>query len=229
MPPQTPHGSDSSAPLTKPADWAIYIIGATMEVVVTEALPLKYTSNDAGKLEEILKTLKFYEAHDKYNWPDFSSLGYDFTQTMRLGQSLIHDVYEALHNGGIHVEPRLVTLESSEMERKSGAQDGPMTSSKRRYQTNKVDETADETSSEANMIDSLTSDILARTMRELINQRNRKSEKEPSSLADIVHDALVVAWERLQARYFNIPQDLAKKKQSPRAPSLLLLMLRLRM
>lgn len=93
-----------------------------------------------------------------------------------------------------------------------------MRSSKRRCQRNKVDEAADDTSSEASKIESLANnDFLAETMHELINRGNPniieylKSEKDPSALADIVHDALVMAWDRPQAGYCNVPQDLAKK------------------
>lgn len=115
------------------------MIGATLKVVANETLPLKYTSNDAGKLE-ILKTLNFYEAHDKYTWPDFSSLGYDFAQTMRLRRALIHDVYVALHmNGSLHVEAQPVMPESSEKGRKSGAQDGEYTNSPRHYISGRLD------------------------------------------------------------------------------------------
>jgi hypothetical protein len=63
---------------------------------------VRYGSQDKGKLDT-MRTLNFFEAHDEYVWPDFSALGFDFTQTMRLRRALVNDVFAALMKSGIIV------------------------------------------------------------------------------------------------------------------------------
>jgi hypothetical protein len=64
--------------------------------------PVRYGSQDKGKLDT-MRTLNFFEAHDEYVWPDFSALGFDFAQTMRLRRALVNDVFAALMKSGIIV------------------------------------------------------------------------------------------------------------------------------
>ena len=89
-------------------------------------LPLHYTSEDASKLE-ILKTLNFYEAHNEYTWPDFSSLGYSFAQVMRLRRALVQDVFVALQrNGNVQIGSagHAGTPESTDQERRHSVMSG---------------------------------------------------------------------------------------------------------
>ena len=75
------------------------MIDAALKVVSDEAMPLRYQSDNEGKLL-ILKALNYYEAHDDYAWPDFTVLGFDFANNMRLRRALVHDVYIALERSG---------------------------------------------------------------------------------------------------------------------------------
>jgi hypothetical protein len=75
------------------------MVDAVLKVVSDGNLPLKYHSDNEGKLS-ILNSLNYHEAHDLYTWPDFTSLGYDFANNMRLRRALVHDVYVALEKSG---------------------------------------------------------------------------------------------------------------------------------
>ena len=112
--------------LTSIAEWSFFIVDAALKTVFNAHLPLHYTSEDAGKLE-ILKTLNFYEAHDGYTWPDFSSLGYSFAQVMRLRRALVQDVFVALQrNGNVQVGSAgcAGTPESTDRERRHSVMSG---------------------------------------------------------------------------------------------------------
>ena len=83
------------------------MVDAAMKAVADETPPVRYASDDEGKLE-ILKALNFYEAHSEYEWPDFRQLGFDFSQTMRLRRALVSDVYVALlKNRSVQVGPAI--------------------------------------------------------------------------------------------------------------------------
>ena len=85
--------------LTLPADWAYIMVTAALKYASDEKLAATYTSHDEAK-HSILKTLNWYEAHDEYEWPDFSRLGFDFSQAMRLRRGLVQDVSNALEQAG---------------------------------------------------------------------------------------------------------------------------------
>lgn len=93
------------------------MIDAVLQVVSDSSLPLVYPSENEGKLL-ILKNLNFHEAHDDYVWPDFTSLGFDFANNMRLRRALVHDVYVALEKSGrLHVGPQQVVTPSRSSQR----------------------------------------------------------------------------------------------------------------
>lgn len=75
------------------------MVDAALRATREKTLPIQYESDDEGKMET-LNALNLYEAGEEYAWPDFSSLGYDFVQTMRLRFSLIEDVFTALVKTG---------------------------------------------------------------------------------------------------------------------------------
>jgi hypothetical protein len=54
-----------------------------------------FITPDVGRFN-VLNTLNHLEAHDEYQWPDYTGLGFDFTQTMRLRRALVNDVFVAL-------------------------------------------------------------------------------------------------------------------------------------
>ncbi|KAJ4372920.1 hypothetical protein N0V83_003211 [Neocucurbitaria cava] len=84
---------------TYSADWAHYMVTAAIKFASDTSPPISYASPDEGRLD-ILKTLNWYEAHDEYEWPDFSNMGYDFSQAMRFRRALINDVFLALQKAG---------------------------------------------------------------------------------------------------------------------------------
>lgn len=60
---------------------------------------VSYPTADEARID-ILNSLSFCEAHDQYQWPDFSKLHFDFDQTMRLRRSLVNNVFIALQRSG---------------------------------------------------------------------------------------------------------------------------------
>jgi hypothetical protein len=58
-----------------------------------------YTSPDAGRID-VLNVLNWHEAHDEYEWPDFTHMGFDFSQTMRFRRALVNDALVALEKAG---------------------------------------------------------------------------------------------------------------------------------
>jgi len=102
------------------------MIDAALKVVSDETMPLRYQSDNEGKLL-ILKSLDYYEAHDDYAWPDFPALGFDFANTMRLRRALVHDVYVILEKSGrLQIGPQQVVTppHSSDQGRKRTAPEG---------------------------------------------------------------------------------------------------------
>lgn len=65
----------------------------------SERLPATYASHDDARFQ-ILKSLNWFEAHDEYEWPDFTSFNYDFSQAMRLRRALVQDIFNALEKAG---------------------------------------------------------------------------------------------------------------------------------
>jgi hypothetical protein len=65
----------------------------------SERLPATYASQDDARFQ-ILNSLNWFEAHDEYEWPDFTSFNYDFSQVMRLRRALVQDIFSALEQAG---------------------------------------------------------------------------------------------------------------------------------
>ncbi|CAO2650208.1 Nn.00g015000.m01.CDS01 [Neocucurbitaria sp. VM-36] len=95
----TPTQRSESTQLTKPADWALYLVTAALKFSSDTSPSIGYLTPDEGRLD-ILKTLNWYEAHDEYEWPDFSTMSYDFNQAMRFRRALVNDVFIALQKAG---------------------------------------------------------------------------------------------------------------------------------
>lgn len=85
--------------LTVPAHWANYTVTAALKCALDGKLAVNHLSHDEAK-HAVLKCLSWYEAHDEYEWPDFSRLRYDFAQVMRLRRELVKDVQDALERAG---------------------------------------------------------------------------------------------------------------------------------
>lgn len=71
------------------------MVVAALKFVSDEETPVTYANQDVALLG-ILATLNRYEAHGEYEWPDFTSMGFDFCQTMRFRRQLVSDVLNAL-------------------------------------------------------------------------------------------------------------------------------------
>ncbi|EOA87539.1 uncharacterized protein SETTUDRAFT_47278 [Exserohilum turcica Et28A] len=82
-------------------DWPLYMITAAVKFSSARAheSTTTYATPDAARMD-ILNLLNWYEAHADYAWPDFSSLGFDFSLAMRWRRALVNDVYIALKKSG---------------------------------------------------------------------------------------------------------------------------------
>jgi hypothetical protein len=58
-----------------------------------------YPTPDSGCID-VLNVLNWHEAHDEYEWPDFTKMGFDFSQAMRFRRALVNDVFVALQRAG---------------------------------------------------------------------------------------------------------------------------------
>lgn len=101
---------------SRTADWAIYMVTAAVQFSSSNSddsinpRRLTYITSSAACLA-ILNTLNWHEAHDEYIWPDFSALGFDFPQAMRLRRALVGDVLGALRSAGrIDVGDEVIVL-----------------------------------------------------------------------------------------------------------------------
>lgn len=81
------------------AEWPVYMVTAALKCASDERLPVTYASQDEARFR-ILKSLSWFEAHDEYEWPDFTSFNYDFSQVMRLRRALVQDIFNALERAG---------------------------------------------------------------------------------------------------------------------------------
>jgi hypothetical protein len=83
-----------------PVDWGTYMVTAALKIASdAQKTPITYPTTDAARLD-VLNTLNWYEAHAEYAWPDFSTMGYSFSETMRLRRQLVSDVEMALGKAG---------------------------------------------------------------------------------------------------------------------------------
>jgi len=75
------------------------MVTAALKFASDQPASVTYASADEARLE-ILNTLNWYEAHTEYEWPDFTHLGFDFSQAMRFRRALVNDVFIALKKAG---------------------------------------------------------------------------------------------------------------------------------
>ena len=181
-----------------------------------------YTTADSARLD-ILKTLNWYEAHDEYEWPDFSSMGFDFSQAMRFRRALVSDVFVALQKAGnVRVSGEVGVFGTPESVRgrgvkRSGVVIGGKFSGggfveewvlmriggRRLAERKRRCQLGDESDTEAASDDekSVWNDnkFLAETMRRLMHRASvyddHLAKKDTKVLADIVHDGLIEGWQ----------------------------------
>lgn len=77
----------------------MYMVTAALKCAADERTAATYISADAAK-HSILKTLNWLEAHNEYEWPEFTGQNYSFDQAMRLRRALVADTYTALQTAG---------------------------------------------------------------------------------------------------------------------------------
>jgi hypothetical protein len=75
------------------------MVTAALKLASDEKTPVTYSTPDEARLD-ILNTLNWFEAHSEYKWPDFTGLGFDFSQAMRLRRALINDFSTSLEKSG---------------------------------------------------------------------------------------------------------------------------------
>lgn len=87
--------------LTSLAEWAYYMVSASLTFANASdsTAPGTYSTSDSARLD-VLNILNWYEAHSEYTWPEFTSMGFDFGQAMRLRRQLVSDVCVALEKVG---------------------------------------------------------------------------------------------------------------------------------
>ncbi|KAF1849014.1 uncharacterized protein K460DRAFT_280436, partial [Cucurbitaria berberidis CBS 394.84] len=209
-------------------DWALHMVAAALKFSSDTSPVISYKTPDEGRLD-ILKTLNWFEAHDEYEWPDFSRLGYDFSQAMRFRRALVNDLFVALHKVG-HIK---ITGEAGVMgtpdsvrgvreTKRTGADSKRMTERKRRCKRGDDSDT-DIASDEEDKYFWEDGDLLASTMgcllgrclsilpEELAASLNRV--KDPMELADIVHDGLVEVWSEPRSQYRETLATLKRKAE----------------
>jgi hypothetical protein len=103
-PSQVNTGLDAARPVHRlthtVADWALHMVTAALKFSSSNDNTVSsYTSPDAGRID-VLNVLNWHEAHDEYEWPDFTHMGFDFSQTMRFRRALVNDVFVALQKAG---------------------------------------------------------------------------------------------------------------------------------
>ncbi|KAH7093531.1 hypothetical protein FB567DRAFT_515517 [Paraphoma chrysanthemicola] len=225
----TQHSPENPA-LTKPTEWAFYMVSASLTFANASdsTTPGTYSTSDAARLD-VLNVLNWYEAHSEYTWPEFTSMGFDFGQAMRLRRQLVSDVCVALEKMG-KIRVAVGGLRSPESEG-GGGKRSLVTArmAERKRQCKRYFEDHSDTEVASNASDKcLWHDeaFLAEGMREMIDRSRAdvnsylNCEKDVGALADIVHDGLVRHWDGPQAEYGSIPDDLQKKKQAWEAEKL---------
>ncbi|KAF2832673.1 hypothetical protein CC86DRAFT_401422 [Ophiobolus disseminans] len=205
--------------LTKPTDWASFMVTAALKYASDQNTPMTYTSADEARLE-ILNTLNWYEAHDEYEWPDFARLGFDFSQAMRFRRALVNDVFVALKKAGnvkLSDVGMLGTPDSSVTRSKRAGASGRRMAERKRHCKREEGSDTDAASDTSDKPFWYDQEFLAEVMNDLINRSGAdvvsylKGEKTPDALADIVHDGLVEVWESPVAGYILTPDELSRK------------------
>lgn len=75
------------------------MVAAALKFALDDKSATIYTVADEARID-ILNILNWYEAHEEYNWPNFTHSGFDFAQAMRLRRALVSDVFVALQKAG---------------------------------------------------------------------------------------------------------------------------------
>ncbi|KAF2846215.1 hypothetical protein T440DRAFT_458869 [Plenodomus tracheiphilus IPT5] len=196
-----PTQSNDNAQLTKPADWAIHMVTASLKFNSANTRMSTYPTPDAARLD-ILNTLNWFEAHDEYAWPDFTARGFDFNQAMRFRRALVNDVFAGLQKAGtvrITSETGGLATPNSERGRDVRGRVGDGSSmAERKRQCKRLDDSDTEVDSDEGET-SIWNDkgFLAEVMIELVGRTQldledlSKSERVAETLADLVQDSIV--------------------------------------
>ncbi|KAF9697885.1 hypothetical protein EKO04_003999 [Ascochyta lentis] len=187
--------------LTKPVDWAIYMVTAALKCASDEKMAAPHASSDEAK-HSILKTLNWFEAHDQYEWPNFSHQNYDFAQAMRLRRALVQDVCNALQQAGslkIGAPGTPDSVAGRGARRSNGSGDRLMASRKRvcKREANVDGDVMSEHSENPTEDNALPLEVLT----DLISRSNLnvdvylQQKRDSHELADLLHDSLVQVWD----------------------------------
>ncbi|KAG9185809.1 hypothetical protein G6011_07140 [Alternaria panax] len=211
--------TQEAAQLTKPADWALHMVTASLKFSCSSDAPvLSYTTPDAGRL-------------------DVLNLGLDFAQAMRFRRALVNDVFVALEKAGIiditSETGVLGTPWSSSGKRRVATNVGMRMSERKRHC--RRDSSDSEIARDEEVPYYETDRFLAKGMRSLIDsagfpvddciasldEGERVSEED---LANIVQDLLAQnsnAEDGLQPmkRVGNVGHEKSSKEQAPRMSS----------
>ncbi|KAF3035298.1 hypothetical protein E8E12_003005 [Didymella heteroderae] len=206
--------------ITKPQDWSIYMVTAAVKCLSDEQLPTTFASHDEARYR-ILKCLNFFEAHNEYEWPDFTSFRYDFSQAMRLRRALVQDVFNALEKAGTLSIRGPGTTDSNEGRRQAPQSDGAgrtrITNRKRpckrevEIDVDAVPETSD-AARDAFLLEAMT-DLVSRSKVDVAGYAQDKGWRDARKLADVVHDSLVAVWTKPQRESGNLAEVLRQKAE----------------
>jgi hypothetical protein len=82
------------------ADWALHMVTAALKFSSSNNnTSSSYTTPDASRID-VLNILNWHEAHDEYEWPSFTNIGFDSAQAMRFRRAFVNDVFVALQKVG---------------------------------------------------------------------------------------------------------------------------------
>ncbi|KAF1349249.1 hypothetical protein EJ07DRAFT_141031, partial [Lizonia empirigonia] len=186
--------------LSQPAEWAIYTVIAALKFALDESATLTYVTPDEAK-HSILKTLNWFEAHDEYEWPDFSDRNYDFAQVMRLRRALVQDVFNALQQANqvkTGVPDSVTVVRRGD---RSHGEGGRRINTRKRLCKREADSEVD-TMSEHSKGKDEDDPFLLQVMVELAARskvdvgERMLCVRDPHELADVMHDRLVEVWDQ---------------------------------
>ncbi|KAF2998284.1 hypothetical protein E8E13_007045 [Curvularia kusanoi] len=184
-----------ATPLTKPHDWGICLVTAALKCTTDGKLGSTYLTADEAK-HGILNALNYLEAHDEYEWPEFTGYVFSFDQVMRLRRVLVGNVCMALGRAG-HIKFGVPgTPDSSDGARRDRALNG----SPQNLLLNKREAEVDEDAL-SEYSDAFHEDYLYGVLRDLAQraevdiQSHVKKSCTVLELVNILHDGLVKHWD----------------------------------
>ncbi|KAF3036760.1 hypothetical protein E8E11_003979 [Didymella keratinophila] len=202
--------------ITKPPEWAVYMVTAALKCASDEKLPATYTSQHEAQFQ-ILRSLNWSEAHNVYERPDFSSFNYDFSQVMRLRRALVQDIFNALEKAGnLHIS--IPGTPDSHVGRRSAPGRTIRTNNRKRLckREAEIDEDAISETSDgghgAFLLEVMT-DLVNRSKLELGGSMHDEGDRDPHEFANVVHDKLVEVWTKPQRETDDLSDVLRQKAE----------------